>query len=377
MNSIDQNQRPLAFGLYYFGNDGPEANADEKRRLILDSARFADECGFSALWAPERHFHAFGGLSPNPSVMGAALAAVTQRVRIRSGSVVVPLHHPARVVEEWSMVDFLSGGRVDLALASGWFPNDFVLAPPGTYERRHELVFDRVHELRSLWRGEPFEAANAMGDRVRLQTMPRPVQKALPIWITAAGNPQTFQRAGAAGLNVLTHLLGQSLEALAAKIAAYREAWRQAGHAGEGTVTLMLHTFVGESDAEVRRKVKAPMMRYLASSLNLVGAYAESVPFFQKQCAAPEHKPSQGDVELALEYSFERYYATSSLLGTMDACLEMTEKLKRIDVNEVACLIDFGVPVDDVLAALPALDELRQLAQLSDSEADLPVMQPA
>jgi natural product biosynthesis luciferase-like monooxygenase protein len=369
--------RPLAFGLYYFGNDDANASPADQRRLILDSARFADEHGFSAVWSPERHFHAFGGLSPNPSVMAAALASVTQKVRIRSGSVVVPLHHPVRVVEEWSMVDFLSQGRVDLALASGWFPNDFVLAVPGHYERRNELVFERVQELRSLWQGEPFEAVNPLGDRVQLHTMPRPVQATLPIWITAAGNPQTFARAGAQGLNILTHLLGQSLDALAAKIAVYRQAWRDAGHAGQGTVTLMLHTFVGEDDAEVRRKVKAPMMRYLASSLNLVGNYASAVPFFQKQCAVSELSPSQADMDQALEYSFERYYGTSSLLGTMDACLEMTEKLKRIEVDEVACLIDFGVPADDVLAALPALAELRELAQLSDSVETLVEAQAA
>ncbi|HET7794049.1 MAG TPA: MupA/Atu3671 family FMN-dependent luciferase-like monooxygenase [Rhizobacter sp.] len=362
--------RPLAFGLYYFGNDDANTSHADQRRLILDSARFADEHGFSAVWSPERHFHAFGGLSPNPSVMAAALATVTKRVRIRSGSVVVPLHHPARVVEEWSMVDFLSGGRVDLALASGWFPNDFVLAAPGNYERRNELVFERVQELRRLWQGEPFEAVNPLGDRVQLHTMPRPVQSELPIWITAASNPQTFQRAGAQGLNILTHLLGQSVEALGTKIAAYRQARREAGHAGEGTVTLMLHTFVGEDDAQVRQKVKAPMMRYLASSLNLVGNYTAAVPFFQKQCPLSEQPPSQQDLDLALEYSFERYYATSSLLGTMDACLEMTERLRAIEVDEVACLIDFGVGTDDVLAALPALDELRQLAQLSDLEEE-------
>ncbi len=377
MTPTSQDARPLAFGLYYFGNDDANASPADQRRLILDSARFADEHGFSAVWSPERHFHAFGGLSPNPSVMAAALAAVTQKVRIRSGSVVVPLHHPVRVVEEWSMVDFLSQGRVDLALASGWFPNDFVLAAPGHYERRNELVFERVQELRSLWRGEPFEAVNPMGDRVRLQTMPRPVQATLPVWITAAGNPQTFARAGAQGLNILTHLLGQSLDALAAKIAVYRQAWRGAGHAGQGTVTLMLHTFVGEDDAEVRRKVKAPMMRYLASSLNLVGNYASAVPFFQKQCAVSELSPSQADMDQVLEYSFERYYGTSSLLGTMDACLEMTEKLKRIEVDEVACLIDFGVAADDVLAALPALAELRELAQLSDIPAVQAEAQPA
>ena len=78
----------------------------------------------------------------------AALAAVTERVRVRSGSVVVPLHHPARIAEEWALVDFLSGGRVDLGLASGWFPNDFVLATPDSYQRRGEIVFERIDELR-------------------------------------------------------------------------------------------------------------------------------------------------------------------------------------------------------------------------------------
>ena len=370
LDTLANQDRPLAFGLYYFGSDEGGPQADAQRKLILESARFADEHGFSAVWAPERHFHAFGGLSPNPSVMAAAFAATTRNVRIRSGSVVVPLHHPARVVEEWSMVDFLSGGRVDLGLASGWFPNDFVLAAPGLYERRNELVFERVDELRRLWAGDTFEAVNALGDTVQLRTMPRPVQRKLNIWITAAGNPETFRRAGALGLNILTHLLGQSLEALADKIAVYRQAWREAGHAGEGTVTLMLHTYVGEDDAEVRRKVKVPMIQYLGSSANLVGNYTASVPFFQKQCSASQGPVTQDDLNDALEFSFERYYATSSLLGTMDACLEMTDKLKTIEVDEVACLIDFGMAAEDVLAGLPALDELRQLAQISATEAE-------
>jgi natural product biosynthesis luciferase-like monooxygenase protein len=360
--------RPLAFSLYYFASDEGGASADDKRRLLFESARFADSHGFSAVWAPERHFHAFGGLSPNPSVTAAALAAVTENVRIRSGSVVVPLHHPARVVEEWSLVDLLSGGRVDLGIASGWFPNDFVLAQPGAYERRGELVFERVNELRSLWAGESFEAVNALGDTVHLRTMPRPVQRELPIWITAAGNPDTFRRAGMLGLNILSHLLGQSLEALADKITIYRDAWHQAGHPGEGTVTLMMHTFVGEDEAKVRRQVKAPMIHYLGSSANLVGNYTASVPFFKKQCSLASGELTQDDLNDALEFSFERYYATSSLLGDMDRCLEMTDRLKAIGVDEVACLIDFGVPASEVLAALPMLDELRQLANLTEEE---------
>jgi natural product biosynthesis luciferase-like monooxygenase protein len=367
---------PLAFSLYYFASDegGPATAA--QRRLLFESARFADTHGFEALWVPERHFHAFGGLSPNPSVMAAALAAVTQRVRLRAGSVVVPLHHPARIVEEWSLVDLLSQGRVDLGLASGWFPNDFVLAAPGAYEHRSELVFDRAAELQGLWRGEAFDAVNPLGDSVSLRTMPRPVQRELPLWITAAGNPQTFERAGAAGYNVLTHLLGQSLEALDAKVAAYRRARQAAGHAGKGRVTLMLHAFVGEDDATVRRTVKAPMLRYLGSSANLVGGYTASVPFFQQRCPATAAPLTADDVRDALEFSFERYYATSSLLGTMDACLAMTDRLRAMGIDEVACLIDFGVEAQAVLDALPLLAELRDLSNV-DLNEELLVTPPA
>ena len=64
------------------------------------------------VWTPERHLHAFGGLFPSSSVISAALAASTQRIRIRAGSVVLPLHSPIRVAEEWSVVDNLSTGRV-------------------------------------------------------------------------------------------------------------------------------------------------------------------------------------------------------------------------------------------------------------------------
>src|SRR6185295_17743730 len=103
---------------------------------LMEGAKFADRNGFAAVWTPERHFHAFGGLYPNPSVTSAAIAAITQRVKIRAGSVVLPLHHPLRVAEEWAVVDNLSNGRVGLAFASGWHSIDFVLAPQNYADRK-------------------------------------------------------------------------------------------------------------------------------------------------------------------------------------------------------------------------------------------------
>ena len=60
------------------------------------------------------------------------------------------------------------------------------------------------------------------------RTLPRPVQAELPVWLTAAGNPETFQQAGEMGCNLLTHLLGQTLEEVAEKLKLYRAAWRRA-----------------------------------------------------------------------------------------------------------------------------------------------------
>ena len=72
--------KPLDFSLFYFSADA-NAEGSERYRLLLDGARYADEHGFSAVWTPERHFHAFGGLYPNPAVTGAAVAAITEKRR--------------------------------------------------------------------------------------------------------------------------------------------------------------------------------------------------------------------------------------------------------------------------------------------------------
>ena len=109
--TASKSARALDFSLFYFASDESAAGT-HKYRLLLEGAKFADQNGFSAVWTPERHFHAFGGLYPNPSVTSAAIAAITRSIQIRAGSVVLPLHNPARVAEEWAVVDNLSNGRV-------------------------------------------------------------------------------------------------------------------------------------------------------------------------------------------------------------------------------------------------------------------------
>jgi natural product biosynthesis luciferase-like monooxygenase protein/amino acid adenylation domain-containing protein len=345
--------RPMDFSLFYFAGGGDERAAD-RYRLLLEGARFADRNGFSAVWTPERHFHAFGGAFPNPSVLGAAVAAVTQRVQVRAGSVVLPLHDPVRVAEEWSVVDNLSNGRAGISFASGWQPNDFVLAPD-VFARRKEAMFEGIRTVRELWRGGTLTRANGVGKDTTFRVLPRPVQEELPVWVTAGGTPETFRAAGEIGARMLTHLLGQTVEELAEKIELYREAYRASGAPGDGHVTLMIHTFVGDDEDAVRETVRAPFRAYLATALDLIRPIAEKMGVDLKTASAD-------DMDVLLDHAFERYWRTSALLGTEQSCLAMVERLKQAGVDEAACLIDFVDDADTVLAALPKLDGLRRAA---------------
>lgn len=365
--AMPSSRREIDFSLFYFSGDGSTHGAG-KYDLLLKGAQFADQNDFTAVWTPERHFHAFGGLYPNPAVTGAAVAALTRRVQIRAGSVVLPLHHPIRVAEEWSVVDNLSGGRAAVAFASGWHPNDFVLNPPAHADMKAALR-DGIAVVRKLWRGESHRFPGPGGREVEVSTLPRPLQKELPFWITAAGNIETFREAGRMGANLLTHLLGQSLDELSAKVAAYREARREAGHEGDGCVSLMLHTFVGPDAGQVREVVRQPLIDYLKTSVHLVQQYASSFPAFRR--AAGEAEPGRSpdlsrldaaDMASLLEHAFERYFETSGLFGTPQSCMSFVEAVSAAGVDDIACLVDFGVDPATVLAHLPHLAELRRLA---------------
>ncbi len=359
--------KKMDFSLYYWGND--DGQGPKKYELLLEGARFADTHGFCAVWTPERHFHAFGGPYPNPSVTGAAVAAVTKNIAVRAGSCVVPLHHPVRIAEEWAVIDNLTNGRAGLAVASGWHPDDFVLRPENTPPANRDAMFAATEQIKRLWRGEKVEFPTANGGTFGVISQPRPVSTDLPIWVTTAGNPATWREAGEIGANVLTHLLGQSIDEVAGKIAIYHEALRKAGHdPARFTVTLMLHTFVGRDREQVRRTAEGPMKAYLGAAANLVKQYAWAFPAFKRPPGVTNpmeidtRQLSPEETEAILDFAFQRYFEESGLFGTVEDALARVEQLKRIGVTEVACLVDYGIAPEKVLEGLYPLAEVVKRA---------------
>ena len=337
-----------------FFSDAGFQTGTGKYRMLLECARFADRHGFEAIWTPERHFQSFGGLFPNPSVLSAALAMITERLQIRAGSLVLPLHNPIRVAEDWLLLDNLSGGRVGVSFATGWHPVDFALAPDAYAERRKILVRG-LETIRRIWAEGRTTAPGVDGEPIELPVLPRPLQAELPIWITSSGTPETWIQAGALGINILSAVQGDPTVELAHRIRLYREARREHGHDPEaGRVTVMMHTFLGSDLDTVRELVRPSMIRYLKTFVS------QARSFDLKSLGVEPQNVDDRDLESLAAFVFERYFAERSLLGTPEKCARMVRLLKRIGVDEVACLVDFGLDAETVLEGLLPLSALRE-----------------
>ncbi|MDK1343766.1 amino acid adenylation domain-containing protein [Streptomyces sp. 378] len=342
------------FSLYFFG-DYPQDDDQDKYGLILAAADFADQHGFHALWFPERHFNSFGALFPNPSVLAAALAARTSRVRLHAGSVVLPLHHPARVAEEWSVVDNISGGRTGLCFASGWHATDFALAPQH-FGRHREVMYEHLATVRDLWSGQPVKTTAGDGTQVEIRLHPRPVQERPPMYVAVVGNPDSYRRAAAEDLGVVTNLMTQTVEQLAENIALYRRCRAEHGlDPAAGRVVVLVHTYLEEEAERARAEAYRPFLSYLRSSLSLFDQVTNSLGF-----QVDLENTSEEDVEFLLGRAYERYCDSRALIGDEHTAAETVRRLREAGADEIACFVDFGVPKDKVLAALPVLDRLRR-----------------
>ncbi|MFJ6737399.1 MupA/Atu3671 family FMN-dependent luciferase-like monooxygenase [Streptomyces sp. NPDC091279] len=367
---VAQVERPAPeFSLSFFGDypqdapaasetpaasDAPAPKADPYG-VLIDAARYADAHGFHAVWLPERHFHSFGGLFPNPAVLGAAVARETERIRINSGSVVLPLHDPIRVAEEWAMVDNLSGGRVGLGCASGWNSRDFVFYPD-SFGRHKEVTRDHLAQIRALWRGEALQRRSGDGREVEVRLFPRPLQQEPPLSMAVVGRRESYEEAARSGLGILTNLMAQSVEQLADNVAHYRATRERHGlDPDAGRVTVLMHTYLGADLDTARAEALDPLARYMRSSLALSGQVANSLGLTIDVDAT-----SEDDLDFVFRRAYQRYCDQRALIGTPDSCAEVVAAVRAAGVDEIAALVDFGVTPDQLRTGLTHLDALRR-----------------
>lgn len=351
--------------LFFFSADSAEQHG-YKYQMLLESSKFADDHGFAAVWTPERHFQRFGGLYGSPSVTGAALAVTTKRISIRAGSVVLPLQNPLRVAEEWSMIDNLSNGRVGISAASGWHANDFVLSPD-TYQNRYDDMYAKIAIVQKLWRGEKVSLPNGAGVKTEVKILPAPLQPELPIWLTGQSD-DTFSNAGRLGFNVLTanFALHHNLKSFLRKAMLYRNAI-QSHHGRRGHITLMAHTFVGDNDDAIRTIAQPAMTEYIKANMEMqkdhsIGTKDEQGALRKTSWVNPGvTRLSEQQAQEVIECQvLNNLRSPLSFIGTLDQCGQQAESLSENGVDEIACLIDFGIGFNDVMASLRRLSMLNK-----------------
>lgn len=352
-----QRQTALAFtalpqlSIIFFSGLGQENSPYD---LLLDVARFVDSAGFHAIWTPERHFTLVGGAYPNPSILAAALAGMTSHVRLRAGSINLPLHDPLRVAEEWAVVDNLSNGRVDLGLAPGWHVQDFVLKPEN-FQHRFDVLNQYREQLQQLWRGQPVTRLDAYGQPHEILTYPRPLQPELPVWLTTSQREEAWEFAGSQGFNVLSALINFGPKDLEKRIGIYRRARQQAGlDPAMGVVSLMLHTYV-DIDADLAVETVRPALTdYLKSFVS----QHQSANQADSSDKVKTLQSLGGDSADFIDMVFTRYVDTSSLIGDVAQVRKTLERFRVMGVDEVACLVDFGLDKRTVLDSLARLSHL-------------------
>nr|WP_245171765.1 MupA/Atu3671 family FMN-dependent luciferase-like monooxygenase [Burkholderia sp. AcTa6-5] len=339
-----------ALGVFYFGS-ADLYEPDDHLQLLERTAQWADRHGFHALWTPERHFSSFGGFFSNPALTCAHLAALTQRIAIRAGSAIGPLHHTVRLAEDWATIARLSRGRAGISIASGWNPADFMLAARPNAERA-DTVAQQLRDLKMLWRGEPVPFCDADG-RYFEARMPLAPHVDIPLAMTVSNRPEQFEFAAQQGLDVLTHLLEQDVAQLSRNIERYRQTWQACqGDTGRpGRVVLLLHTYVGADDETSAALARPFLARYLASARNAL------------RSLAPEHETHAAQTESELfDSAARRLIAERGLIGGTRTAISRLRQLARIGVDEVACLIDFGPDTEAILASLERLATARAAA---------------
>jgi alkanesulfonate monooxygenase SsuD/methylene tetrahydromethanopterin reductase-like flavin-dependent oxidoreductase (luciferase family) len=167
---------------------------DKSYREGLELAAEASRLGFHSVWASEHHGEA-DGYCPSPVVACAALAVAAPNCRIGQGVALAPLHgHPLRLAEDLSVIDNLSGGRIEIGLGQGYRPAEFEMFG-WNYARRTSAFEECLDILEKAWSGEPFDyegrTYKVKGGLLR----PPPVRPGRPpLWIGAA-HPKARARA--------------------------------------------------------------------------------------------------------------------------------------------------------------------------------------
>ena len=352
------------------GSAGKAANAEQMIDNLRQQTVLAEELGFEAMWLGEHHFGPYGvGDLPNPILLGADLAARTSRIRIGQMANIAPWWHPIRLAEDLSILDNMTGGRVEVGFGRGIWPYEGPQFHPNADPRKdrenRELFRETVEVVRGIWTNEYFSYRGSNynfpvddtvfshpkypsnpvwqdGDRVtKLRVTPRPHQKPHPpLWMTVSTD-RSVTTAAEMGLKACYW------QPPARRIRQRMELYAQTRTELEGRPfglgedqTVMRSTYVASSMEEARRDAEEGIM----------SSFIFNDPFRGRQVFTNPDEVLAPDVKLDWDFLEPR----TLLVGSPENVVERIQELREV-CNLGYLLVEFthmGIPLIKTLKNL-------------------------
>jgi alkanesulfonate monooxygenase SsuD/methylene tetrahydromethanopterin reductase-like flavin-dependent oxidoreductase (luciferase family) len=189
----------MKFGYFTLSDNRYPDNRRSAEQFLVEirgQAVLAEKLGLNSAWIGEHHFNRRGCVSV-PAVVLANVAAATTRLRLGPAVVVLPIHHPIHVAEEWATLDQLSGGRVDFAAGRGYDRHEFT-SFNADFDASAEQFSEGVELLMRCWtETRPFDFKGRFYDLRTSRFFPSPYRRTSdPTWARSRVSRWSWPRSG-------------------------------------------------------------------------------------------------------------------------------------------------------------------------------------
>jgi probable LLM family oxidoreductase len=237
-----------SFAAAMFNDNKDKTNADVIGQL-LERIEYADKAGLDVFGIGEHHRKEF--LDSAPTMILAAAAARTKRIRLTSAVTVISAADPVRTFQNFATLDLISNGRAEIVAGRGSFVEAYPLFGY-KLEDYDSLFAEKLDLLLKIRDNETITWSGKYRAPLHNQSIyPRPIQSSIPIWLGVGGTPQSFVRAGILGLPLMVAIIGGETHRFRPLIDLYREAGEKAGHSPD-RLKVGLHSigYVGNTTEE-------------------------------------------------------------------------------------------------------------------------------
>ncbi len=300
----------------------------------------AESLGAPSVWMAEYHFNP-GRVLSSPVTILTAVAARTQNIRVGTAVLLLPLANPVRVAEEIATLDQISDGRVEFGVGRGTFPN--VHEGFGVpFEESRGRFEESIEIILKSWTTESFSFEGEHFNIPELSVNPKPFQTPHPPIRVGVTSAESFPILGSMGLDILINPSRVfALPELKPSIQEYREAWKAAGHEGNGKVGLRIPVYLSHDAQKAHDEPMDSALFSMGRLSDRVGSYAGRVGTLGDWGAQAERVRNM---------TYDDWLRDKVAYGTPEAVTEKLNSLgEELGLDQVMFEINFGnqIPLEN------------------------------